>query len=107
MNQSCRQKDMKPYFDNNRDPNFSKSPDVLLGLLNSLSLPDHYKTDHLLDTLGDLPPTDLPTIVEPVSLNAVNVQTTFIPSAVILLWYPDDDDPGPVYQNRECHVKRI
>ena len=98
---------MKTYFDNNRDPNFSKSPDVLLGLLNSLPLPDHYKTNHMLDTLADLPPADLPATVEPVSLNAVNVHTTFMPSADVLPWHPDDDDPGPVYQNREYRAKRI
>ena len=81
--------------------------DILLGLLDSLPLPAHYKTDHLLDKLADLPVADLPATVEPVSLNAVNVQTIFMPSANVLPWHPDDDDPGPAYQNRECRVKRI
>ena len=98
---------MKPYFDNNHDPNFGKSPDVLLRLLDSLPLPDHYKTDLLLDKLADLPPAYQPAVVEPVLLNAVNVQTTFMPSADILPWHPADDDPSPVYYNRECCVKRI
>ena len=82
------------------------STNFLLRLLDSLPLPVHYKTDHLLDKLADLPATDLPATVERVSLNAVNVQTTFIPSAQILPWHPDDDDPGPVYQNREYCVKQ-
>ena len=64
---------MKAYFDNNRDPNFSKSPDVLLGLLDSLPLPDHYKTNHLLDHLADLPPADLPAVVKPVLLNTISI----------------------------------
>ena len=40
-------------------------------------------------------------------LNAVNVQITFLQSADILPWHPDDDDSCPAYQNRECCVKRI
>ena len=51
---------MKTYFGANCDPNFGRSTDFLLGLLNSLPLPAHYKTDHLLDKLADLPATDLP-----------------------------------------------
>ena len=83
------------------------SIDFLLGFLDSLPLPDHYKTKHLLDDLADLPPADLPAIVEPVLLNAVSVQTTFMPSADVLPWHPDEADPGSIYKNRECHVKRI
>ena len=79
----------------------------LLGLLDSLPLPAHYKADHLLDKLADLPTADLPATVEPVSLNNGNVQTTFMPSANVLSWHPGDDDLGPAYQNRECCVKRI
>ena len=93
---------MQAYFDNDRDPNFSKSPDILLRLLNSLPLPDHHKTGHLLDALADPPPVDLPAVVEPMSLDAVNVQTACMSSADVLSWYPYDDDSGPVYQNREC-----
>ena len=79
--------------------------DFLLGLLNSLPLPAHYKTDHLLDKLADLPATNLPATVEPVSFNAVNVQTISMPTTDILPWQPND--PILVYQNRECRVKRI
>ena len=82
------------------------STNFFLGLLNSLPLPAHYKTDHLLDKLANLPATDQPAAVEPVLLNAVNVQTTFMPSADVLPWNPDDD-AGPAYQNRECYVKPI
>ena len=83
------------------------SIDFLLGLLNSFPLPAHYETDYLLDKLADLPAADLSNTVEPVSFNAVNVQITFMPSVDVLPWHPDDDDPGPAYQNRECRVKRI
>ena len=83
------------------------SIDFLLGLLDPLLLPAHYKTDHLLEKLADLPAANLPTTVEPVFLNAVNVQITFMPSADIFPWHPDDEDPGPVYQNRECRVQQI
>ena len=78
-----------------------------LGLLDSLPLPDHYKTNYLLDELADLPIADQHAVVEPVSLNVVNVQTIFMPSADVLPWHLDDDDPGPVYQNMECRVKGI
>ena len=30
-----------------------------------------------------------------------------MPSANVLPWHLDDDDPGSVYRNRECRVKRI
>ena len=60
-----------------------------------------------MDKLVDLPAADLPATVEHVSLNAVNVQTTFMPSANVLPWHPNDDDPGHVYQNRECRVNWI
>ena len=49
------------------------STNFLLGLLDLVPLPTHYKVDHLLDRLTDLPAADLPAYVEPVSLNAVNV----------------------------------
>ena len=42
--------------------------------LDSRPLPAHYKPYHLLDKLTDLPAADLHTTVEPVPLNAVNVQ---------------------------------
>ena len=106
MNQSGKIKYMKTHFDANRDPNFGRSTDFLLGLLGSLPLPAHYKTDHLLDKLANLPAADQPTAVESVSLNAVNVQTIFMQSADVYLWHPDDD-AGPAYRNRECRVKRI
>ena len=77
------------------------STDFLLGLLDSFPFPDHYKTNHLLDQLADLPPSDLPAVVEPVSLNAISVQTMFMPLADVLPWYPDDDDPGPAYKNKK------
>ena len=83
------------------------STDFLLGILEALSLPAHYKTDHLLDKLADLPAADLSATVESVSLNAVNVKTTLMPSVGVLPWHPDDDNPGPVYQHKECRVKRI
>ena len=76
------------------------STDFLLGLLDSLPLTAHYKTEHLLDNLADLPAADYICCSEPVSLNAVNVQPIFMPSADILPWHPNDDDPG--YQKREC-----
>jgi len=60
------------------------SIDAILGLLDSLPIPAHYKTNHLLNRLADLPPPDLPASVEPVSLNAVTVQTTFMPPADVL-----------------------
>ena len=74
---------------------------------NSLPLPDYYKTNHLLDHLADLSPADLPAVVQPVLLTAVSVQTTFMPSAVVLSWHPDDPDPVSAYKNRECCVKQI
>ena len=77
------------------------------GRLDNLPLPAHYKTNHLLDRLAALPAPDLPTAVNLVSLNAVTVQTTFMPSADVLPWHPDDDDPGPARRNREYRVKRI
>ena len=62
--------------------------DYTPGLLNSLSLPTHYKTKHLLDNLADLPAADLPNYIpdcvccpEPLLLNTVNIKTTFMPSA--------------------------
>ena len=65
--------------------------DVLLGLLDTLPLPAHYKTKHLLENLVDLPAADLPDYVpdcichpEPVSLNAIDIQSTFMPSAGVL-----------------------
>ena len=91
MNRTWKEKDISTNF--------------LLGLFNSLPLPVRYKTDHLLDKLIDLPTVDLPAYVEPVSSNAINVQTKFMPSADVLPWHPNDDDSG--YQNRECWVKRI
>ena len=30
-----------------------------------------------------------------------------MPSADVLPWHPEDDDPGPAHRNRECRVKRI
>ena len=30
-----------------------------------------------------------------------------MPSADVLPWHPDDDDPVPVHRNRECRVKRV
>ena len=30
-----------------------------------------------------------------------------MPSADVLPWHPDDDDPVPTYKNRKCRVKRI
>ena len=60
--------------------------DYILELLDLLPLPAHYKIKHLdlLDKLADLPAADLPAYAEPVSLNTVNVQTTFMPSADVL-----------------------
>ena len=60
-----------------------------------------------MDALADLPCPDLPSAVEPVSLNAINAQTTYMPSANVLPWHPDDDDPVPIAQNRECRVRRV
>ena len=81
--------------------------DYTLELLDTLSLPAHYKTKHLLDNLADLLAADLPTYVpdcvrwpELVSLNAVNIQKAFMLSADILPWYLDNNDPS--YRNREC-----
>ena len=59
MNRTQKEKDM--------------STDFLLVLLGSLPLPNHYKTNHLLDHLTDLPPADLPAVVEPVLLNTISV----------------------------------
>ena len=60
-----------------------------------------------MDKLAELPVAGQPAVVEPVLLNTLNVQTTFMPSADVLPLNPDDDDLGPGYQNRECRVKRI
>ena len=60
-----------------------------------------------MDALADPPCPDLPSAVVPVSLNAVTFQTTFMPSADVLPWHPDDDDPVPIAQNRECRVRRV
>ena len=70
--------------------------DIYPHLLASLPLPDEYKTNHLLDPVADISP-DLTSVVEPVSLNAVTVQTTFMPLADITPWHHDDVDPVPVY----------
>ena len=77
------------------------SAEFLLGLLDTLPLPSHYKTNHLLDSLANLPVVDLPDYVpdcvycpEPVSLNVVNIQKIYMPSADLLPWHPDDNDPG-------------
>ena len=70
MNRTQREKDM--------------SADFLLGLLDSFPLPAYHKTDHLLDKLADTPAVNLPVTVEPVSFNAVNVETTFMPSTDVL-----------------------
>ena len=83
------------------------SADFLFGLLDSLPLPDHYKPNHLLNHLADLPLADLPAVVEPVLLNTVSVQTTCMPSSDVLPWHLNNDDPGPAYRNRECRVKCI
>ena len=82
------------------------SHEIFLHLLDSLPLPDEYKTNHLLDPVADARP-DLPAVVEPVLLNAITVQTTFMPSADTLPWHPEDPDPILAYQNRECRVKRV
>ena len=70
-------------------------------LLASLPLPDKYKTNHLLDPVADVPP-DLPAVVEPVLLNVITVQTTFMPLADIHPWNPANEDPVPVCLTREC-----
>ena len=80
--------------------------DIYPHFLDSLPLPDEYKTNHLLDPVTDARP-DLPAVVEPVSLNAITVQSTFMLSSDTLPWHPDDPDPVPAYQNRECCVKRV
>ena len=80
--------------------------DIYPHFLASLPLPAEYKTRHLLDPVDDVSP-DKPTVVEPVSLNAVTVQTTYMPSADITPWHHDDDDPVPVYLNRECRVRQV
>ena len=78
-----------------------KQVDVLLGVLDTLLLPDCYKTKHLLKIAADLPTADLldyiPNFVrspEPVFLNTVNVQPTFLPFVDVRTWCPDDDNPG-------------
>ena len=88
----------------------SEDADALLCYLDTLPLPQHYKTPHLLATAPDLPTADLPdylptfvTSPEPVSLNSVNIQSTFVPSADVLPWHPGDDDPG--YRSQECCIK--
>ena len=58
------------------------------------------------DPLADESP-DLPAVVKPVSLNAITVQTTFMPLADILPWHPVDPDPVLAYQKREWRVKRV
>ena len=90
MNRTKKKKDM--------------STDFPLGLLDSLPLPDHYKTNHLLDHLVDLPPADLPAVVEPVSLNAVSIQTTFMPSADVLPWHYIRGSANPYGQFAKSHV---
>ena len=80
---------------------------AILCKLDSLPLPTHYKTPHLLDRLANLPCPDLPSAVEPVLLCSITVQSTFMPSADVLPWHPNDDDPVPVHGNRECRVRRI
>ena len=80
--------------------------DIYPHLLASLPLPDEYKTNHLLDPVDDVSP-DKPSVVEPVSLNTVTVQTTFMPLADITPQHHDDEDPAPVYLNRECCVRRV
>ena len=80
--------------------------DIYPQLLASLPLPTDYKTRHLLDPVDDVSP-DKSTVVEPVSLNAVTVQTTFMPLADITPWHHDDDDPVPIYLNREWRVHRV
>ena len=67
------------------------------------------KSKESLIHLFDLHPGKpfLPAVVEPVLLNDVSVQTMFMPSADVLPWYPDDDDPGPEHKNRECRIKHI
>ena len=59
-----------------------------------------------MDPVADVS-SDLPSVVEPVSLNVVTVQTTFMPLADITPWYHDDDDPVPVHLNRECRVRPV
>ena len=90
----------------------SEHIDYPLGLLDSLPLPAHYKAKHLLDNFADLPIADLPNYIpncvrcpEPVSLNAINIETTFMPSADILPWHSDNDDPS--YRYRECRFKKM
>ena len=80
--------------------------DIYPHFLDSLPLLDEYKTNHLLDLVADARP-DLPAVVKPVSLNAITVQTTFMPSSDTLPWHPEDPDPVPAYQNGECRVKRV
>lgn len=100
----CRAKKQKM---NKKRKEKDMSVDALLGPLNTLSLPSHCKTKQLLKNLADLPAVDFPNYVsdyisclELVSLNAVNIQSTFMPSDDILPWHPDNDDIG--YQDREC-----
>ena len=56
------------------------SVDVFFGLLDTLPLPAHYKTKHLLGNIADLPAANLPDCIPdcvrhstPMSLNTVNV----------------------------------
>ena len=80
--------------------------DIYPHLLASLPLLDEYKTNHLLYPVADVSPEIL-SVVEPVLLNVVTVQTTFMPLADITSWHHDDDDPVPIYLNRECRVRRV
>ena len=84
------------------DPSRDEHIKSTLHFLDTLPLSTPYKTNHLLDCLATLPAT-----VEPVSLCSVTVQSTVMPSADVFPWHPDDNDPGPAHQNRECRVKRI
>ena len=65
FNCQARRRSKKQKMNHTRKDN-DVSTDFLLGFLDSLPLPGHYKKKHLLDYLGDLPLSDLPAIVEPV-----------------------------------------
>ena len=93
------------------DPTPKQHVDVLLGVLDTLLLSDCYKTKYLQETAAHLLTTDLPDYIpnfvrspESMSLNAVNIQSTFICSADVLSWHLDIGDPS--YCNRECFIKR-
>ena len=60
-------------------------------MLDTLLFPDCYKTQHLLETTVDFPIVELPGHIidfvcspEPVSLNTIKVESTFLPSADIV-----------------------